>query len=193
MENMRLCLPFILALILSFSCVTTEPSVEPPQEITVQEVALIEEIVEVKVEEQVTTRREEFDPGVISQEYYVLTKEDVQHFIEELNSIIRNRNYNAWRNALSPEYFAQISSEENLQQISELPAMKTRGIVLRTPEDYFINVVVPSRANSRVDDIEFVNRDRVKAFTIMTSRAGEEQRLRLYDLERSGSMWKIIN
>jgi hypothetical protein len=191
MENIKLCLPFTLALVLLFSC-GTAPNAEPPQEITLQEIALIEEAEEVQVEEQVTSR-EVFDPGSVSQEYYVLTKEDVQHFIEELNFIIRSRNYNAWRNALSPGYFAQISSAENLQQMSDTPAMKTRGIVLRTPEDYFINVVVPSRANSRVDDIEFVSRDRVKAFTITTSRSGEEQRLRLYDLERSGNMWKIIN
>jgi len=71
--------------------------------------------------------------------------------------------------------------------------MRTRNIVLRTAEDYFQYVVVPSRADLRVDDIEFISRDRVKAFTITTSRAGEEQRLRLYDLEKIGNSWRIIN
>jgi len=136
---------------------------------------------------------ETFDVSGISEEYYRTTKEDVQHIIEGLNESIRKKDYEAWKAALSNEYFAGISSPENLVLMSEQPAMKTRKIVLKTAEDYFINVVVPSRANSRVDDIEFVNRERVKAFTININKAGEEQKLRLYDLEKINNTWKIIN
>ena len=136
---------------------------------------------------------ESFNPISVSQEYYQSTMGDVQFFIEELNQIIRRRDYNSWKEALSLEYFEKISSQENLQEISAQPAMITRRIVLRNAEDFFIHVVVPSRANSRVDDIEFVSMNRVKAFTIMTNRAGEEQRLRLYDLEKTGNIWKIID
>ena len=185
MENIKLCLPFVMVLIFLFSCVT-EPKVEPPQEITVAE-----EITEVK--EEVEVKEEEFDPANVSREYYDSTKEDVRNFIEELNFIIRSGNYSAWKDALSPEYFAQISSAENLRQVSDTPTMRALRIVLRTAEDYFTYVVVPSRANSSVDDIEFISKDRVKAFTVTTSRSGEVQRLRLYDLERTGNMWKIIN
>jgi hypothetical protein len=140
-----------------------------------------------------TARQDDFDPSKVTQEQYSSTMDEVQHFIEELNRVIRSRNYNAWRAALSPDYFAAISSPENLQEISEQPAMKTRRIVLRTAQDYFTHVVVPSRANSRVDGIEFVGRNRVKAFTINTNRAGEEQRLLLYSLEKIGDSWKITN
>jgi hypothetical protein len=180
MENIKLYLPLILALILLFSCGTV-PKVE-----TQQEVAVVQE-------EEPVAAVEEFNPDRVSQEYYDLTREEVRRFIEELNLIIRSGNYTAWRNALSQEYFAEISSAENLGQMSDSPTMRALRIVLRTPEDYFTHVVVPARANSRVDDIEFISRDRVKAFTISTNRAGEVQRLRLYDLERSGNTWKIIN
>jgi len=129
----------------------------------------------------------------VTKEQYASTKEDVQHFIEKLNQTIRKKDYNSWKSALSKEYFDKISSPENLQQLSELPAMKTRRITLKSAEDYFINVVVPSRANSRVDDIEFIGEHRVKAFTVTTNSAGEEQRLRLYDLEKTGNIWKIID
>jgi len=134
-----------------------------------------------------------FNPKQISKEQYDSTMEDVRHFIEELNLIISNKDYNSWKAELSPEYFKKISSAENLKQVSELPAMKTRKITLKTVNDYFNYVVVPSRANSRVDDIEFIGANRVKAFTIMTNTAGEEQRLRLYDLEKTGNIWKIID
>jgi len=73
--------------------------------------------------------------------------------------------------------------------------MRTRRIVLRTAEDYFIHVVVAARAETgqRVDDIEFISMNRVKAFTVTHNRAGEEVRLRLYDLEKIGNSWTIIN
>jgi hypothetical protein len=137
--------------------------------------------------------QENFDPTRVTQQQYTVTMDEVRHFIEQLNNTIQRRNYNGWRAALAPAYFEEISSPDNLRQLSELPAMKTRGITLRSPQDYFTHVVVPSRANSRVDDIEFVTRTRVKAFTISVNNRGEEQRLRLYDLEKVGDSWRIIN
>ena len=136
---------------------------------------------------------EVFDPGSISRAQFDTTMDEVQKFIEELNRIIGTKNYRAWRAVLSPEYLNEISSPENLRQISDQPAMKTRRIVLKTAEDYFLHVVVPSRANNHVDDIEFFGRNRVKAFSINTNRAGESMRLRLYDLEKNGNSWIIIN
>jgi len=139
-----------------------------------------------------------FDPRRISQAHYTSTRDEVQQFIENLNTIIRNRNYQAWRACLSQDYFEEISSQENLRRISAQPAMRSRQIVLRTAEDYFIHVVVPSRNNPempdlRVDDVEFISMNRVKAFTITRNRAGEEVRLLMYDLEKVGNSWIIIN
>jgi hypothetical protein len=171
----RVILPFLTAAILIISCKTTPPVVEDPG----------------LVEFQADTG---FNQSQITREYRDSTMNDVRLFIEELNGIIRRRDYNAWKNALSDEYFAEISSKEHLQMISEQPAMKTRRVVVRTAEDYFRLVVVPSRGtDSRVDDIEFLSMTRVKAFTIMKNNAGEDVRLRLYDLEKFGNVWKIIN
>ena len=136
---------------------------------------------------------ETFNPLEISSEYHSSTRAEVQQFIENLNQIIRRKNYTAWKAALSPEFFAEISSPQNLSTLSESPAMTTRKIVLRSPQDYFEHVVVPSRANLHVDDIEFVSMTRVKAFSITRNRAGEEVRLRLYDLEKINNTWTIIN
>jgi hypothetical protein len=132
---------------------------------------------------------EDFDPSSISQEVFDSTKVDVQHFIQDLNQIIRSRNYTVWVSHLGDEYFAEKSSPEYLARISEQPRLTTQKIVLNTPQDYFIHVVVPSRANDHVDDIEFVSPTRVKAYTVTPNG----QRLRLYDLESSGNTWKIIN
>jgi hypothetical protein len=140
-----------------------------------------------------TEQTEVFDPTKITQAQYNTTREEVQKFIEQQNKIIKDQNFDAWKTSLSPEYFAGISSTEYLSQMSEQPAMKTRRIVLKTVQDYFEYVVVPSRADLRVDEIEFISLNRVKAFTVITSKSGEEQRLRLYDLEKIGNSWTIIN
>ena len=141
------------------------------------------------------TPEETFDPSKVSQERYILIREDVQHFISDLNTIISKKDFNAWKAALSAEYIDGISSPENLNQLSESNALKAQKIVLNNLEDYFTYVVAPSRANVNVDniDIEFVGQNRVKAFTVTTNRSGEEQRVRLYDLEQTGNSWKIIN
>jgi len=186
MGNIKLPLLLILIVFIAVSC-GSSPEPEQTQEVeaVVEETGVVQEIT--------VQAEEDFNPYRVSQDYYNSTMEEVRHFITDLNEVIRNRNYNSWRAALSDEYFREISSPTNLQQLSEQPAMTTRKIVLRTPQDYFTHVVVPSRANSRVDLIEFVSRNRVKAFTITINRDGEEQRLRLYDLERIGNTWKIIN
>jgi len=136
---------------------------------------------------------ETFDPKLVSIAQHDSTLDEVKRFIGSLNDIISKKNYSAWKAALSQDYLKEISSPEFLKEISDSPALKTRNIVLRTPEDYFINVVVPSRANSRVDDIEFVGTNRVKAFTIIKNRTGDEQWLVLYDLEKVSNSWLIIN
>ena len=132
---------------------------------------------------------EEFDPQSISQEVFDSTKIELQQFIGDLNSIISKKNFNGWKAVLAPEFFEEISSPAYLQRASESAALKSRNVVLKTPSDYFTHVVVPSRATSRVDDIEFVSPSRVKAFTVNPNG----QRLRLYDLEHTGNTWLIIN
>jgi hypothetical protein len=59
-------------------------------------------------------------------------------------------------------------------------------------------VVVPSRSNSRVDEIEFTAQNRVRVYYVERSRKTDEnvaetRRLRLYELEKSGDTWKIID
>jgi hypothetical protein len=130
-----------------------------------------------------------FDPASITPELFQSTKIDVQHFIGELNRVIRAKDYHTWTSNLDASYFEAINSPAFLQQLSGSSFLQSRNIVLKTAQDYFFQVVVPSRANSRVDDIEFISSTRVKAYTL--SPGG--QRLRLYDLEHSDRGWKIIN
>jgi len=139
-------------------------------------------------------KTEAFDPKKVSQEQYQSTMAEVQKFIEEQNINIKSKNFEAWKKSLSPEYFAEISSKENLQVISESLVLKAQKISLRTPEDYFQYVVVPSRADLHVEEIKFISANKVQAFTVKTNnKTGEEELIRLYDLEKIGNSWTIIN
>jgi hypothetical protein len=143
-----------------------------------------------------------FDPGSISEEVFLATKADIQTLIEELNRIIRARNYDAWLGYLSDSYFNLLSSQdfldektEDLYRRDQVVATNTgrdpRTVekkILRTPRDYFNNVVVPSRSNDRVDDIAFVSQTHVRAYTV-DSRG---TRLILYELAIIQEKWKII-
>jgi hypothetical protein len=128
--------------------------------------------------------------GTISREVYELTLAEVREFIEVLNRMIADKNYDEWSSTLSDEYYARISSAEYLARQSNSPLLASKKIVLRTPHDFFLHVVVPSRANSRVDEIEIFSDNRVSAFYVETSRAG--RRLRVYELQKIENDWKIV-
>ena len=138
----------------------------------------------------------------VSQEMYDSTLADVKRFVDNLNSFIRNKDFQGWKNALSDELLARISSPEFLAQTSESNLLRSRKIVLKTVNDYFLQVVVPARSNSRVDEIEFTETNRVKVFYREERvRKGdnntssiETRRLRLYELvKKTGDTWKIID
>jgi len=144
-----------------------------------------------------------FDPASVSEELHASTIADVRDFIDELNRIIRARNYEAWRVHLSDSFYETISCPVFLEErTAELfrrdqivasnlgrdPRLVTRR-VLRTPRDFFEHVVVPARANDRVDDIAFISETQITAFTV--DRRGT--RLILYNLAIIDDQWKIIN
>ena len=147
---------------------------------------------------------EYFDPNTISRAVFLSTKAEITDFINDLNKIIRNRNYDAWRNHLADSYFRDISSRtfldektEELYKRDQIVAQnmgKDPNLVqkrpLKTVRDYFDYVVVPSRANDRLDDIGFISKTRVRAYTVDEKRG---QRLVLYDLASINNKWMIVN
>jgi len=139
----------------------------------------------------------------VSDELRAQTLAEVRAFVDQLNTLISSKNYNGWKDALSDERFKQISSAKFLNDATESDILKRQKIVLKTPNDYFLNVVIPARSNSRVDEIEFITLNRIKVFYNQevtrknenNTTTTETRRLRLYDLEKSEDTgeWKIID
>ena len=139
----------------------------------------------------------------VSQEMYDSTLAEVKLFVEKLNLLIKNKDYTGWKDTLSDEFFERISSPEFLENASQSVLLRSKKIVLKSPEDYFFYVVVPARSSSRVDEIEFIAANAVKVFYVETYDkknnsnnmvTTEVRRLRLYELiKKSGDTWKIID
>ena len=125
----------------------------------------------------------------LEQETYEEVFGEVKAFIENLNRVIQNKNYGKWIEALSEERFKEISSRQFLASVSSSDFMKRRKIEVKTVNDYFIYVVVPSRANSQVDKIEILDNNRVKAFYENTKKETTEL---VYELIKNGNTWKIL-
>ena len=166
-------------------------SAPPAEEYPLEEEPVIEQFLE---------EEPEIHHAVVTQEMYEQTLAEVRLFVDNLNSLIRGKNYNGWKAALSDDLFARFSSPEFLASASESNLLRSRKIVLKNTNDYFLQVVVPSRSNSRVDEIEFIDEDRVKVFYVEervrrtdNESSTEIRRLRLYELIKDGETWKITD
>jgi hypothetical protein len=117
---------------------------------------------------------------------YTRTFEEIGEFIDNLNLIIRNADYESWLTFLSEEYIRVTADPVYLKDQSEKPLLKQANIQLADLRDYFAHVVVPSRTQATVDEIEFLDENHVKAIAVLRGT-----RVILYLLERDDNQWKI--
>ncbi len=128
-----------------------------------------------------------FDPKSITQQMKDEAFGDISALFKELNRITQQKDYPAWRSYLSDEFITENSNPQLLADMSQRPVLKYQGINLRNLKDYFEYVVYPSHQNDRVDDIEFIGHNRVKAIT--RNKKGES--FVLWYLVKIGDSWKI--
>lgn len=138
------------------------------------------------VEEQPPRVEPEAQEFVVTEEVYIKTFDEIRDFIQNLNQIIRSEDYETWLTYLSDDYIQITSDPVYLKDQSEKPLLKQSNIELRDLKDYFYHVVVPSRSQAQLDEIEFLDEDHVKAISILRST-----RVVLYLLVRAGGRWKI--
>lgn len=123
---------------------------------------------------------------LVTKEEYQKTFDDIHALIQDLNRIISAQDYTAWTTHLTPEYIKTFSDPKILNAISDQPMLKRQNLQLASLEDYFLHVVVPSRADARLDDLDFVSKTQVKAITVIDGK-----RYILYNLRLENGGWKI--
>ena len=115
-----------------------------------------EEKTEISTEEE-TVAEEETQPFEVSEEMYQETFENIEVIIEELNQIIKNKDFDAWQTYLTDEYIEQTSKSEYLARWLKDSRLQKENIVLRSIRDYFDYVVVPRRFAAKLHEIEFLD------------------------------------
>lgn len=123
---------------------------------------------------------------MVSDELYWRTFDEIKAIVAELDTIIREKRYDSWLVHLSRQYIARTGSREFLDQASRSARLASQKTVLASLADYFVYVVVQSRLQATLDDIQFVDETNVKALT----QVGGETYI-LYWLTREDGAWKI--
>ena len=182
---MKAIIPVILAIsVLLLSCATTAPEQEPEAVPVVQPEPEPEPEPAVEPAPVVETVNE--GDYEVSQELYDKTHGEIEELIDKLNQVISSRDYEGWLIHLSQQYKDKYSSTEKLNEINQYPQLKDNGIVLHNLNDYFDWVVVPSRSRAVLQDIVFVDENRVIAYSSYSGK-----RARLYELEKINGVWKV--
>lgn len=123
---------------------------------------------------------------VVTPELYNRTFDEVQQVIADLTALINAADYDGWKSYLTEEYIARTSDPVFLAKASSSGVLQKSGIVLHSLRDYFENVVVRSRIQASLDDINFVDATHVKALTIVDGRP-----VILYYLVQEDGRWKV--
>ena len=159
----------------------------------VQEPAVVEKPVEEakpKAEAPKTADEEvvaQFEGVSITKKDKEIAKSEIEEVVKKLNEITAKKDYGRWRYWLSKDYIKEFSKPEVLKKISEEHSANLRGKQLKTIEDYFYYVFVPSRQNGRVDDIEYLTPTKVRVWKIEPTR-----KLIFYNLEKIDDRWLLV-
>ena len=112
---------------------------------------------------------------------------EIRALVDKLNAIIAKKAFAEWKTYLDQDYLKIYGDPVRLKEYSEKsPFLKQFNLKLKNLEDYFKFVVVPSRADVVVDDIGFVDENRVNVFTVV-----DNEQVLLYLLKLYGKEWKI--
>lgn len=112
-------------------------------------------------------------------------KKDIMNIIDDLNDVMKNKDYNTWLNYISDGSKEYWSNPANLASVAN--RLPIKGIKIKSLRDYFIFVFIPSRANSKVEEIRYISPVLVKAV-----EPKENEDLIYYIFEKSkNDGWKI--
>lgn len=167
----------LIGLLLLISCLTPK---DEEQSVTEDPTPVENNIVQ---EEPIEATEEVFE---VTEEEYEETFLEVDDFVAVLNNIISKGDFNSWKAYLTDSYVEKYGNNEFLKELSENPVLKDYGVKLKTLRDYFRYVVVPSRSEVKIDEIQFVTEEKIKVYTYT-----QNTKFVVYQLIRNESGWLI--
>lgn len=152
--------------------------VEKEEEIILELPPLLEEIIveeEIKpiknapeIDEEYARSTSELKDESITQDAFLADKKEILKKIDALAQIMLARDYEKWLYYLSPSSKAYWQNQKNLADVSS--RLPVKGYTLKNLEDYFRMIFIPSRQNSKVDEIRYISSTLVKAVQVRGSQ-----------------------
>ncbi len=122
--------------------------------------------------------------SAISKEMFEEDKAVILQKVEELDLIMRQKNYKKWVTYLDDESIKYWQTKSNLQNISS--KLPIKGLKLTSLEDYFNYVFIGSRVGKSVDQIRYVTDTYVNA---VQERDGKD--IVYYTFRKVNGEWKV--
>ena len=109
----------------------------------------------------------------VDRDTFVDDKEKVLRIISELDSIMKNLDYNSWLPYVEPASIDYWKLRKNLQKAEK--RLPVKGIKLRDLQDYFKQVFVPARKGRTVTEIRYISDSYIKAVQVQEREPGETE------------------
>jgi vancomycin resistance protein YoaR len=180
---MKVKLIMLFGVLSAVFCLSMCVTVDHEQEPVVEEPVIEVEAETPEPEQALETEAKEFVP---SEELYTETFEDIQLIISNLNTVISSKDYEIWLTYLTSDYIGFYSASEQFERYTEMLKQRGRNTRISSLKDYFLYLVVISRANAVVDEIVFLDKTHIKALTEIKGKLSV-----LYYLEKLENSWKI--
>lgn len=146
--------------------VIPEPVIEPEPEPVV--VAEPEPEPEIDNEEYLRSINN-IDGESVTKEEFSDDKAAILAIISDLSEIMETKNAEKWLVYIEPsskEYYSNITNLKKAQK--KLP---NKSVTLNNINDYFINVFIPSRKRSQVDEIRYISKSSIKAVQVKDDKS----------------------
>lgn len=172
-------LTFAACLILFAGCEsTTVEKSEAPVKPTVQKTAKTE------AELEYERATQDLNGEKVSIETYEMDKKIILEKISELNIIMKDKNYKSWLNYIEKSSIDYWSMKTNLSAVSK--QLPVKGLNLKTLEDYFNYVFIPSRMGRRIDEIRYLSSTSIKAVQIRN-----DDTIVFYNFKKIDNQWQV--
>ncbi len=111
---------------------------------------------------------------------------EIEALVDTLNDVIAARDFERWRSHLSAGYTETFSDPEVLRRMEQAPVLRTAGVRLRSLQDFFVHVVVPSRHDVHMSDLHVEHETQITALAEVQGRD-----VVLYRLIWEEEEWKV--
>lgn len=117
-----------------------------------------------QISEEFKRSTSELQDKTITQDDFLTDKKEILEKIDQLAKIMLAKDYGRWLYYISPESKDYWQDQTNLNIVSS--RLPVKGYTLKNLEDYFRMIFIPSRQNSKVDEIRYVSPNFVKAVQV---------------------------